>query len=211
MTTQRDVEAILREFCVMQCGVVTRRQLLGRGLPAHRLDRLVQSRRLVVIRRGLYQIGPVPAPRGLEMAALLAGGPRSRISHGTAAALHGLRDASCARAVEITTSRRTRCTIPGVITHRIGELRDDEVLVLDGLRVTTPARTLLDIAGELSSRDVEQAIASAMRRGLAIRAEMRAMVTRHRTHRGAVMLRRLLEEERGLHSRVHRRRRNCSR
>lgn len=197
MTTQREVEGILREFCLRQCSVATRRQLLGRGLPAHRLDRLVQSKRLVVIRRGLYQIGPVPAPRGLEMAALLAGGSTSRISHRTAAGLHGLREVSCAGAVEITMSRRMRCTIPGVVIHRIGSLREDEVLMLDRLRVTTPARTLLDIAAELSSREVEQALASALRRGLVTRAEMHGMVLRHPTHRGAALLEALLEDEPG--------------
>ena len=196
MTTQREVEELLREFCSTQYGVVTRRQLLGLGLRAHRLDRLVQSTRLVVIRRGLYQIGPVAAVRGLEMAALLVGGAMSRLSHGTAAILHELRPAGCATAVEISVSRRMRCSIPGVITHRIGSLREDEALMLDGLRVTTPARTLLDIAGQLSSRDVEQAIASAMRRGLVTRAEMNGMVSRHQTHRGAAVLRALLEEER---------------
>lgn len=196
MTKQREVEEILREFCLTQYGVVTRRQLLGRGLPAHRLDRLVQSTRLVVIRRGLYQIGPVPAPRALEMAALLAGGVMSRLSHGSAAVLHELRPAGCARAVEISVSRRMRCSIPGVITHRIGSLPGDEALMLDGLRVTTPARTLLDIAGQLSSREAEQAIATGLRRGSVTRTEMQEMLSRHPTHRGAAMLRAVLADER---------------
>jgi very-short-patch-repair endonuclease len=99
--------------------------------------------------------------------------------------------------VEVTVPRGKRRRIEGVRIHRVRDLLPDEVTVLDGIPVTTPARTLLDIAESLTSREVEQALATAYRKGLVTHAEMRAMVERHPRHRGAPLLQRLLDSEGG--------------
>jgi very-short-patch-repair endonuclease len=91
--------------------------------------------------------------------------------------------------------RRKRRRIEGVRIHRVRDLRPDEVTTIDGLPVTTPARTLLDIAARLTSREVEQALAKALRMRLVTREEMRRIVARHPRHRGASLLRQLLEAE----------------
>ena len=93
--------------------------------------------------------------------------------------------------------RRKRRRIEGVRIHRARDLRPDEVTVLDGIPITTPARTLLDIAETLPSRDIEQALANGLRRGLVTREEMAEMVERHPTHQGAALLRRLLDDKDG--------------
>jgi very-short-patch-repair endonuclease len=80
----------------------------------------------------------------------------------------------------------------------VRDLRDDEVTTLDGIRITTPARTLLDIAGVLTSREVEQATAKALRLRLVTRDDIRLMVERHPLHRGAALLRLVLEADSGL-------------
>jgi len=69
------------------------------------------------------------------------------------------------------------------------------VTTIDGIRVTTPARTLLDISEEMPAREVEQALANALRMKLVARDEVRAMVDRHPNHRGAPLLRGLLDAE----------------
>jgi very-short-patch-repair endonuclease len=182
----------------MQHGVATRRQLLARGLAPHTIDRMVRAGRLIVLRRGLYQIGPLPVGRAAETRAVLACGRDGRISHTSAATLHSVLDATCVRPiVEVTMSRRKRRRIEGVRIHRVRDLRPDEVMVLDGLPVTTPARTLLDIAETMTSREVEQALATAYRKALVTRDELRAMVERHPRHRGAPLLRRLLDADGG--------------
>ncbi len=71
----------------------------------------------------------------------------------------------------------------------------DEVTIREGIPVTTPARTLLDIAETLPSREVEQALARALRMGLVTRKDVRLMVERHPKHRGAPLLRQLLDVE----------------
>lgn len=82
----------------------------------------------------------------------------------------------------------------GVRIHRVRDLRADEVTVLDGIPITTPARTLLDVAETETAREVEQMYARALRMRLVTPASMRQMVARHPTHRGAPLWRRLLAE-----------------
>jgi hypothetical protein len=89
MAARLEIELILREFGAAQHGVAAREQLLGRGIAAHAIDRMVRTGRLVVLRRGLYQIGPLPVGRAPEAAAVLSCGPDGRVSHLSAAALHG--------------------------------------------------------------------------------------------------------------------------
>lgn len=196
MTNRLEIELILRDVGAVQHGVATRRQLLGRGIGAHAIDRMVRTGRLIVLRPGLYQIGPLPAGRAAEMAAVLACGPDGRISHRSAAAIQRVLDPVRAQQpVEVTVPRSRRRRVEGVRIHRVRDLRPDEVTTIDGVPVTTPARTLLDIAEVMTSREVEQALARALRMRLVTRAAMRRMVKRHPKHRGAPLLRRLLDAE----------------
>ncbi|HSK18897.1 MAG TPA: DUF559 domain-containing protein [Longimicrobiales bacterium] len=195
MATRRDTELILRDLGTAQHGVVARAQLIDRGLSVHTVDRLVRVRRLVVVQRGVYQIGPLPLPRSAEKAAVLAGGCDARASHLSAARLAGIvENDRHVDTVEVTMPRRRRRQIDGVRIHRVRDLRADEVAVLDGIPVTTPARTLLDLAETETGRVVEQAYATSLRKRLVTSDEMRAMVERHPTHRGAPLWRRLLAE-----------------
>jgi len=198
MTPRLQIELILREIGAAQHGVATRAQLLARGVAAHAIDRMVRTARIVVLQRGVYQIGPLPVGRATEAAAVLACGPEGRVSHMSAAALQGVLDANRTHPhVEVTMARRKRRRIEGVRIHRVRDLRPDEVTEIDGIPVTTPARTLLDISGTLTSREVEQALARALRMQLVTREEMYRTLQRHPRHPGARLLRQLLDAEGG--------------
>jgi very-short-patch-repair endonuclease len=196
MAARLDIELVLREVGAAQHGVAARAQLLGRGIAAHAIDHMVRTGRLVLLRRGVYQIGPLPIGRAAEAEAVLACGSDGRVSYVSAAVLQGMLDSTRAQLpVEVTMPRRKR--IEGVRIHRVRDLLPDEVTTIDGIPVTTPARTLLDIAGTLSARELEQALAKALRMRLVTREEMRTMLERHPRHRGASLLRQLLEAEGG--------------
>lgn len=212
MPGRREVEEILGRLGAAQHGVASRAQLLRQGLPGHAVDGLVRARRLVPVLRGVYQIGLLPLPRGPAASALLAAGSEARLSHRSAARLYDLagperwtniveKEPRISKGaavpnpiVEVSVPRKRRRRIEGVRIHRVRDLREDEIMVLEGLRVTTPARTLLDLAEEMSEREVEQVYAKALRRGLVTPETMRAMVERHADHRGAPLWRRLLAE-----------------
>ena len=67
------------------------------------------------------------------------------LSHASAAAAWELRR-SGAGAIDVTVGPGGRARHPGLRLHRSGRLHPDEIAHVEGLPVTTPARTLLDLA-----------------------------------------------------------------
>ena len=114
------------------------------------------------------------------MAATLATG--GVISHRSAAALWCIRPFN--GRIDITTrwARRPR---PGLLLHR-AVLAPDEITTHDGIPVTTPARTQLDLAAVLQRHQLQQAINEAERRRLP-----GPHPDRHPTKRGTANLRTL--------------------
>src|SRR5829696_4204839 len=94
------------------------------------------------------------------MAAVLAAGPDAVLSHHSAGALWGIRPTSRTR-IDITTPRTLHAT-PTLHPH-CAVLRHDERTTHQGIPVTTPARTLLDLAAALDRRRLERAITEAER------------------------------------------------
>ncbi len=150
-----------------QHGVVARGQLLEAGLTAGRIDGRVRAGRLPVVHRGVYLLGSLrgalPPPRWREMAAVLACGPGSAVSHESAGSLWDIRPPrDTERAVDVTVPGADRRR-PGVRAHRVSALRPGDVTNLEGIPVTTAARTLLDLAAAVGTRALEQAVARAQR------------------------------------------------
>lgn len=84
--------------------------------------------------------------RGRLQAAALACGPGAVVSHRSAAALLGLLSEGPAVIDVIAPPSRGR-KIDGIRFHRVRPPRRDEVGTVDGIPCTSPARTLVDLAG----------------------------------------------------------------
>lgn len=126
------------------------------------------------------------------MAAVLAYGPEGLLSHREAAALLDLR-ASSRSSIDITVSRtsglRRRC---GIDVHRTRTLVPEDRTVVDGIPVTSVARTLVDLATVLDAKQVQRAYERAEKlRILDARALARA-VDRNAKRRGIAAIRALL-------------------
>jgi very-short-patch-repair endonuclease len=172
-----------------QHGVVSRAQLLALWLGQGAIDHRVVRGLLHPVHRGVYAVGhSVLGPRGQWLAAVLAAGPGAVLSHSSAAALWGIRDAARARP-EVTVARRRRLT--SVTTHRIA-LAEDEITINDGIPVTTPARTLVDLAEQLTPQRLERAVHEAEYRRLTSPLSVDALLTRHPKRRGTAALRTIL-------------------
>jgi hypothetical protein len=151
------VEGPVLRLAGEQEGVVSRRQIRACGGDDDWIDRRVAIGWLVPVFRGVYGIGHPPRTRrGWCVAALLAGGERSVLSHTTAAAVH--RMASAERRLHLTLPRTAK-GIEGIRTHRPRTLLADDIVVVDGLRVTSPARTLIDLADFRKRRLLKAVIA----------------------------------------------------
>src|SRR5688500_10404396 len=152
----RHADSLMVKLAAGQQGLVTRAQLLEAGLSRHTIDRRSKSGFLRSLHAGVYLIGPVLPPRAREHAAVLACGG-GVISHSSAGLLGLiLPPAADDGIVDIVPhDRRQRGRRPGIRAHRI-TLRPDEIATVDCLAVTTPARTLLDLAPTLAARGLEQ-------------------------------------------------------
>jgi very-short-patch-repair endonuclease len=148
-----------------QHGIVAIGQLYEFGLSKEAVRHRVARGRLHPVARGVYAVGrPEIDRRGRWMAAVLSCGPTAVLSHGAAAALWGIRDEPGFRQDENRTppdvSVRT-CShreVAGVRLHRRGRLRESDVTVNDGIPVTTPTQTLIDIAVQLDPHALERAV-----------------------------------------------------
>lgn len=89
------------------------------------------------------------------LAALLAAGPDAAVSHRSAAILWGLGGFK-GSLIELTVPYRRSPEPDGVIVHRSRDLADAWVTTLDGIRVTTPVRTLIDLGQVVAPHTVER-------------------------------------------------------
>lgn len=181
-----------------QHGVVTRAQLLDAGFTPDMVDGRVAAGRLRPLHRGVYLLGALVGrlepPWAREMAAVLACGPGAVASHESAARLWELfrdvRDRTCC--VHVTISGANRGRRPGIRVHRVASLPEGDTALLEGIPVTAPARTLVDLAASLTPRALEQALAEAERRQLTDLEDVMAVLERGSRVRGAPLLRRLI-------------------
>jgi superoxide dismutase, Fe-Mn family len=136
-----------------QFGVVTRAQLLAAGVGSKSISRRVRDGRLHRLHPGVYAVGhPVLVPKGRMLAAVLACGPGAVLSHTSAAALHGLREEG--PRTHVTVRRPGPHSSERIVVHRTRRLDPADVTSIDGIRVTTIARTTLDLAEQLNLRQL---------------------------------------------------------
>ncbi len=177
-------------------GVVARAELLRSGVPPHVIDRRVKQGRLEPLHPGVYRVGPLRDRHEREAAAVAACGATAALSHRTAAALWNLVPPPPRQRPVHVTVVGGALRVRGVRVHRSRTLHRRERTTLSSLPVTTPARTILDLAATTHLREVEQAFARADRQGLANRKEIERVLARHVRPRGATALRALLEQNR---------------
>jgi very-short-patch-repair endonuclease len=183
------VDRLIGALAARQHGVVTRAQLRDAGLSDAAITRRLPAGRLHRLHTGVYAVGhPVLGRRGRWMAAVLACGPGAALSHASAAALWELR-ASASAWIDVTVPRTGKRTRERIRIHRPRTLGPDEVTTRDGIPVTTPARTILDMAATLQESRLEHLLDQAEIRELTDYPALEALATAHPGHRGAGKLR----------------------
>jgi hypothetical protein len=142
-------------------GVVSHDELLANGLSAPAVGRWSAAGWLHRVHRGVYAVGHTAlSVHGRWMAAVKACGPGALLSHISAAALWNLLRTS-SPIIHVTTPNRG--SPRGLRVHHICRLHPDDVAVVDGVPVTSIARTLLDLADMLPPRQLIRAIEQAER------------------------------------------------
>jgi hypothetical protein len=149
-----------------------RRDAVQDGWSDDELGRLVRTGELGRLRRGAYVNGTLPmdaaATHRLLIRATMAGLRRPAVvSHQSAAVLLGLPlwDVPLDR-VHVTRRPRAWNDSGRVLCCHVARMRDDEVIEVDGLLVTGPVRTALDLARSLPHEAAVVALDAALRQGL---------------------------------------------
>lgn len=183
------------ELAARQHGVVSLWQLLALGYSARTIRRWAARGRLHRIHRGVYAVGHTRlSVKGRWMAAVLACGPDALLSHHAAAALHDLRRPSGGKLDVTSTSRHV---VAGVRCHGVRALHPDDRACIDGIPVTSLARTLLDLAGVLNQQRLRSLVEEVERREILDGRLLQAQLQRGNGRRGVAALRRALRATRG--------------
>jgi very-short-patch-repair endonuclease len=186
----------IAQLAATQHGVVTRPQLMKAGVSRGAISKRLANGRLHQLHRGVYLVGhSVAPPFAREIAAVFACGQGALLSHRSAGkVLALLRDDDAEVDVTVVGQRRHR---PGIRVHRTSSLHPSDIRRRHGLPLTSPARTLLDLAEVLPSRPLERALDEALRMRLTRPRELRAILERSPRRRGAAELRALLDRTAG--------------
>jgi very-short-patch-repair endonuclease len=173
---------VIGTLAARQHGVVSRAQLVDAGVSKRAIELRVGSSHLLRLHRGVYAVGHARLRReGHWLAAVLAV-PGAALSHRDAAGLHGLRPANH-RDVDVT-GRHAHASRPGIRFHRTAVLGAEDVATVDGIPVTTVARTLVDLAGVVPRDHLVKAIKEAERQRVFDLTAVKAAMARTAGRRG---------------------------
>ncbi len=183
-----------------QSGRVARWQLLDAGLTRHMINTMLGSGQLIPRLPGVYAVGhAAPTELARETEALLSSSLPTCLSHMSAAALWGLRRESRPDApVDILIHGDTTVRHPEIRSHRTKHLDRKDVRIRRGLPVTSPARTLLDVAPLVTLDELERMLDDALEHNLVRISELRDLLQRCGARRpGAHRLQILVDERTG--------------
>lgn len=147
-----------------QHGVVGRSQMRALGIGDGAIEHALALGRLHRVFRGVYALSRATVgERGRLYAAVLACGDGAVISHRSAAALLGLLDKGPVVIDVIASGTRGRA-VDGIYLHRVRPLRPNEAGTVYGIPCTSPARTLVDLAGTVGDRTLRSCFERAAQR-----------------------------------------------
>jgi predicted transcriptional regulator of viral defense system len=169
-----------------QSGYFTVRQAREHGVSSQLLNHHVRRGRYESVRRGLYRLRGFPSSEHDEMREkwMAVGPEKAVLSHASALALLELSD-NIPDAVHLLVPRQHRGLRrpTGVVIHTHPDNETIASVWRDGLPLTAPARTLVDVVNDLQPEQAGMAVEQALQRGLLTASQLeREAARRHRQH-----------------------------
>ncbi len=169
-------------------------QLEEIGFRSSAIGRMIDAKRLIPKHRGVYALGHGRLSRhGVLIAAVLACGKHAVLSHRSAAWLWGLRPDN-RRRVDVTVPRRAGHKRKGIDVHESQPFDPDDITEIDGISVTSLARTLLDLAEVVPLDHLAKCIEEAMRKRIYDHKAVTELLARSPGRRGQKPLRLILND-----------------
>jgi hypothetical protein len=184
----------------MTNGLLLRPRMLAAGYSDDELRRMRSGRQLVAVRPGAYVASDderLRSPAARHLLAIEAAqqqlGPGAVVSHASAAVVHRLPlwDTPLDR-VHVTRNRRSGGRRSRYLHLHAASLDPDEVEAVDGILVTSVARTIADMARELPFEPALVPADAALYRKLLTPAELHEAVERSSNRRGNAEARRVV-------------------
>jgi very-short-patch-repair endonuclease len=139
--------------------VADRAELLGLGLTEGQIDSLLRAHILIPYVRRVYRLAGAPQSADQAMALACAIAPDVVVSFDSAARLWGMRRVGSDGRLHVTIAGRAHRSIPDAVVHR--SHRIDPVDIVDGgdgIRITSPPRTLFDLSAKLSDERIHSIV-----------------------------------------------------
>jgi very-short-patch-repair endonuclease len=153
MTTATQPDPRVFDLARRQHWAITTSQLLATGLTPAAIRHGVAAGRLHPVHRGVFAVGrPDLTREGRWMAAVLSAGPGAGLAQVSAVLNWAIDDRAEGLPHVVVPASGGRRRRPGVVVHRSRTLTADDIVVRDGIPVTTLPRTLWDLAGLPPSR-----------------------------------------------------------
>ena len=168
-----------------QQGQVTTKQLRDCGLGPNAITVRARNGSLHRMYRGVYSVGHVATTREARfMAAVLACGDRADLSRfSVGMLLENLPREERLPDVTVVATKARR--VEGIVVHRARSLHWRDVTHHEGIPMTSPERTLLDLAAVLEPRQLRSAARRAQAAHQVSVPQLRAVVDRSNGHPGA--------------------------
>jgi len=175
----------LEAIAYAQHGYFTTTQARDRGFSSQLLSHYVRRNRFERARRGLYRLPGFPRAEDDEMREkwMGVGANKAVLSHQSALALLDLSD-NIPNAVHLLVGRRYRGLRrpAGVVVHTRPDEEEVATVWREGLPLTAPARTLIDVAEEIQPEQLEMAVRQALGRGLLTARQLEEEARRRGSH-----------------------------
>lgn len=181
-TARRD----LHEVAAAQGGYFTAKQAEAVGYGKRHLDYHVKSDNIQRVGHGLYRLPTVTPSEHDDLIRLSLWSrnrddePQAVVSHETALGVHGLGELLPSR-IHLTVPPSFRKAAPKTCVMHRHALAVDDAEQREGFRVTTPLRTLLDVAIEssVSREQLNRIVAQALNEGLIRKTKLLAALKGH--------------------------------
>jgi hypothetical protein len=177
-------DVLVAELAARAWGVLSIDELRACGLSHDAVGVRARNGRLHRRYRGVYAVGHAGLTlQGRFLAAVKACGAGALLSHFAAAALYGLVRWD-GREIDVTVGGIARRVHAGVRVHRTRFLGPADAASHEGVPVTSPARSLLDLASVLDQRSLRRAVRQALSLQLVSMRELVEVMDRLGSRRG---------------------------
>lgn len=177
-------------------GILSTDEMLEAGASRRQVRVWVQTGRMVPVGRGAYLVAGAPTTFASRiMGAIAVHGVETWASHRTAAALWGIPGFPEDHRIDILRPSDGSNERRGAIVHRSTLIPPEHVTVHRGVPVTTPSRTLMDLAATIGDIRLRRAVAEAVRLQVCTDAALHTVLARlgGRGRPGTRRMRRVLD------------------